>query len=269
LEVSEDEKDVNVESDSGIQLTNCFLFILVFCIFPVTPMQSICDQLLYEHSKETRELQSLKFVWTERDPVLMQEANFVHKSHKNWNFDVEGAATVQHHVSKAKESMGTDITSTLLSQYSQDFTPDEDLANFYTLDQQAIDEDERMIASSKKWQVIPYNESYGQDSNTFTKETGEDEGNQGAKLEKQVVDIQVYLTGQHRSAPDNPYVRLGRPNIKKLFMDMKREAIKDGETIKVAVCVCAPRKLTQLCQKACIVYSDNHVRFDFHSESME
>jgi hypothetical protein len=40
-------------------------------------MQSICDQLLFEKSSGQRELRNLKFVWIERDPILVQEVNFI------------------------------------------------------------------------------------------------------------------------------------------------------------------------------------------------
>jgi hypothetical protein len=43
-------------------------------------MQSICDQLLYERAKNRRELNSLQFIWIERDPVLMQESEFIRRT---------------------------------------------------------------------------------------------------------------------------------------------------------------------------------------------
>jgi hypothetical protein len=43
-------------------------------------MQSICDQLLYERAKNRRELNSLQFIWIERDPVLMQEHEFIRRT---------------------------------------------------------------------------------------------------------------------------------------------------------------------------------------------
>jgi hypothetical protein len=37
---------------------------------------------------------------------------------------------------------------------------------------------------------------------------------------------------------------------------------------RVAVCVCAPSPVAEACRKACIMYSNEHVRFDIHFESM-
>ena len=45
----------------------------------VTPVQSICEQLLYEKAKNERHLRRLQFVWIERDPVLIQGAEFVRR----------------------------------------------------------------------------------------------------------------------------------------------------------------------------------------------
>ena len=65
-----------------------------------------------------------------------------------------------------------------------------------------------------------------------------------------------------------PQVHAGRPDLKQIFLDMKEEARAKGEK-RVAVCVCSPPKISAICRKACIVYSDKHVQFDFHTESME
>jgi hypothetical protein len=82
------------------------------------------------------------------------------------------------------------------------------------------------------------------------------------------LDMQVYLTMNAPELELVPFAQTGRPDIKKIFLEMKEEAIESGDN-RVAVCVSAPMKLAALCRKACIVYSDDHVRFDFHSECME
>jgi hypothetical protein len=82
-----------------------------------------------------------------------------------------------------------------------------------------------------------------------------------------VLDMRVYLTGDAPTPGTVPFVRSGRPDIHALFEDMKREAVASGNR-KVAVCVCAPPKLMSLCQRACVLYSDDKIRFDFHSEAM-
>ena len=57
-------------------------------------MKSICNQLLHDHAKGRRSLESIKLIWTERDPVLMKNvdglnrhivvpsADFVEECHK-------------------------------------------------------------------------------------------------------------------------------------------------------------------------------------------
>eukprot|EP00542_Grammatophora_oceanica_P012506 CAMPEP_0194044016 /NCGR_PEP_ID=MMETSP0009_2-20130614/15563_1 /TAXON_ID=210454 /ORGANISM="Grammatophora oceanica, Strain CCMP 410" /LENGTH=969 /DNA_ID=CAMNT_0038688429 /DNA_START=590 /DNA_END=3499 /DNA_ORIENTATION=+ len=46
----------------------------------VTPMQSMCNQLMYEHSTNQRILKHLSFIWVERDPVVMQEVDVVRRT---------------------------------------------------------------------------------------------------------------------------------------------------------------------------------------------
>jgi hypothetical protein len=83
----------------------------------------------------------------------------------------------------------------------------------------------------------------------------------------QVLDLQIYLTSKKPGIENIPNARFGRPDVKKLFLEMKRDAIDSGETY-VAVCVSAPKALTDKCREACRRYSDNRVQFDFHTEVM-
>jgi hypothetical protein len=82
-----------------------------------------------------------------------------------------------------------------------------------------------------------------------------------------ILDMQLYMTNKRQTDLNLPNVRFGRPDFKKIFLDMKEEAKAKGEK-RIAVCVCAPEKISIICHKACIVYSDKHVCFDFHTQSM-
>ena len=83
----------------------------------------------------------------------------------------------------------------------------------------------------------------------------------------EVLQLELFLTSKKAKRPEaiNPYVSSGRPDIKGSFILMKEEAKRRGENC-VAVCVCAPETLVNICRDACIQYSDNKLRFDFHSE---
>ena len=88
----------------------------------------------------------------------------------------------------------------------------------------------------------------------------------------QAVDMQIYLTSQQQPqlfpiAQQIPHARYGRPDIKKIFLEMKQAALVSGETY-VAVCVCAPKAVANKCRLACQRYSDHRVQFDFHTEVM-
>jgi hypothetical protein len=81
--------------------------------------------------------------------------------------------------------------------------------------------------------------------------------------------LELFLTGnkaQQRDSLLSQFLSLGRPNFKKSFEAMREEAMKKGEK-RIAVCVCAPAIVVKLCKQACTEYSDQRVRFDFHSET--
>lgn len=82
-----------------------------------------------------------------------------------------------------------------------------------------------------------------------------------------VLDMRIHLTGaNHQFIPG--FARVGRPDIHELFVNMRRKAVLKGDE-RVAVCVSAPRRLRELAQKACVLFSDEKVRFDFHTEVIE
>jgi predicted ferric reductase len=46
----------------------------------ITPMQSICNQLIHEHGTRKRSLKKLSFLWMERDPIVMSDVEVVRRS---------------------------------------------------------------------------------------------------------------------------------------------------------------------------------------------
>lgn len=83
------------------------------------------------------------------------------------------------------------------------------------------------------------------------------------------IDLQVYLTNKKlsRAARQNLplFVTIGRPDIDNLFRQARRDALKNHQQY-IAVCVCAPQRIVDLCHQGCAKYSDRYVTFDFHSE---
>mmetsp|Transcript_9690 Transcript_9690/g.22300 ORF Transcript_9690/g.22300 Transcript_9690/m.22300 type:complete len:438 (-) Transcript_9690:157-1470(-) len=55
----------------------------------VTPMQSICNQLMYEHHSGQRCLKNLSFVWIERDPQVFSEVDVVRRTNAAQHKDEE------------------------------------------------------------------------------------------------------------------------------------------------------------------------------------
>lgn len=207
-------------------------------------MQSICDQLLHEKSANTRELHHLKFIWIERDPVLLHEADFVKRTRNRQNKNVKGT------LNDGRQSSSS-IAEQLLAIVPPGETTDTELEEQYEDCDLALLEEGVSTKYMNKGSVPESKESLP-----------------GKKSLADVIDMQVYLTGNVELPETIPFARIGRPNIKNLFLEMKNEAINSGDN-RVAVCVSAPRKLMDHCHKACVHCSDERVRFDFHSETIE
>ena len=103
-------------------------------------------------------------------------------------------------------------------------------------------------------------EAYGSSSLPFGDSKEEDTGGP--------LDLQVYLTAKNYEGEDIeafPFIRKGRPDLKGIFRQMRRDALLLGER-RVAVCICAPKRLVNICQAASVKFSDSAVQFDFHQE---
>ena len=183
-----------------------------------------------------------------------------------------------------EEEYFIDIASQLLSLVPPGKSTDKELDEMFNSTELAIDDDDngnRNLNDSLK------SDQHGRSSvepNTVNKkrpcflvedETSFAENDQSWLMEAapvvksltEVLDLQIYLTGDELATGNVPFARYGRPDIKGMFLKMKQDAVDAGDR-RVAVCVSAPTKLTDMCRKACIAYSDNKVRFDFHSEVM-
>jgi len=79
-----------------------------------------------------------------------------------------------------------------------------------------------------------------------------------------VLDLECYLTANEvldTGLSGMPFVNQCRPDIRRIFLEMREEAIKHGEK-RVAIGVCAPQRLVDIIREACVKFSDRHVRFD-------
>jgi hypothetical protein len=143
-----------------------------------------------------------------------------------------------------------------LSTIPQDYITDDDLTKYD--DSLKVDTDEI------------YDSFF---SNTRDIESQKKKKEDNTKLEKNdsVFDLQIYVTDTKSGivASHIPNVQYGRPDIYKLFRKMKEDILnRGGEHERVAVCVCAPSPVAEVCRTACIIYSNDRIRFDIHLESM-
>ncbi len=247
----------------------------------VTPMQSMFSHLVHEQSTAERTVKKLKFVWIQRDPELLVESTVADTSVSLHNSRHAILEESQHSIADDYDHNGASLASKILGmvpsgdetdQKLEELYPSyEDLTNYdktmveddedLTIDVEALGEDAKddypgkKLMPSEKFQMLP------EEPNCYTQmEMG--------RLDK-VLDIEIYLTQKEANASRTdhiPSVKVGRPELALLFIQMKEEAIRLGEK-RVAVCVCGPKRVSSLCRKACIVLSDNTVRFDYHEEA--
>ncbi|KAI2501563.1 FAD-binding domain [Fragilaria crotonensis] len=248
----------------------------------VTPMQALCNQLMYEQSTGMRELKKLSFVWIERDPNVMQNVDVVRR--KTWSAEWPSEPDIEE--GNMDETQPQGIASTLLSLVPASFVTDEQLEDEYS--SQDLDEDsgDEGYLDSSVFTLLPSLvcrrkvTTITERHDTMCSDDDDDDTMNQSVLDAayndtidefevhDALDLQVYLTTKVASRSDLallPFVYRKRPDVKELFRKMREEAISMDES-RVAVCVCAPERLVHMCQKACAKYSDHEVQFDFHFE---
>ena len=245
----------------------------------VTPMQSICHQMLYEHEWGERDLKKLHFIWTARDPAVMESMDVVSQHSES--------KVIDHSISiiedgKEKDLIAMDasvITGRMLVDMPMSHTPDEELERDFPtddfIDDDDDDDDEEKIEKPPQGQTEVGIDEENQYRNSIIKNRSTEEietvDTRSTKSAEEVLQLDCYLTAREMEdagITSLPFVHKGRPDMKQIFLDLREEAIKAGER-RVAICVCAPKRLVQICKMACTKYSNRKVRFDFHSEVFE
>mmetsp|Transcript_8816 Transcript_8816/g.13569 ORF Transcript_8816/g.13569 Transcript_8816/m.13569 type:complete len:825 (-) Transcript_8816:102-2576(-) len=296
----------------------------------VTPMQSLCNQLMYEHNTGARSLKKVSFIWTERDPNVMPNVDVVRRSSlhssnhssvhslkslssvedddKDGDNDGDSAPSDEEVEEEAAPDDGfvyeeelfieqplnkaKGIASTLLALVPASNVTDEALKKQYPTDALNKDEEDEQDGNARNGKIesnTDQSQTKAEVESATNKQKQVEEGNfdfdddtlcQSFLDEAYVdpentnmydaLDLQVYLTTARNNdvnpaLADLPFINRRRPNIDQIFRDMRDEAIEQKERY-VAVCVCAPKVLVNMCQNACVKYSDKRVRFDFHFE---
>jgi hypothetical protein len=249
----------------------------------VTPMQSICHQMLYEHEWDERDLKKLWFIWTARDPEVMENMEVV-SNHTN-SFKIENSPIEMSNPIGDGDRGSVSIfdtrsitTEKILTEMPVSLTPDDELERELPLDDFIEDEDEvedprdtkdhhkLIIDQENQFQASVMNKAsdYHKKDSEFHVDDTETRDTDSAE----VLSLACYLTAKEMKEAgisSMPFVEQGRPDMKKIFLAMREDAIQAGEK-RVAVCVCAPKQLVKICKMACIKYSTKQVQFDFHLE---
>lgn len=262
----------------------------------VTPMQSIAQQLTYEHEWGERELKKLWFIWTARDPQVMSNMDVISESTKR--YEIENSSMMIGTTTDTGQSGSSGLDSIVLVNRDDASAAFMSGKGFTAMPPSRISDDQLELGISME-DFIDDDEGEGDEphaneennaefidldtgqSSIFALESMigigapdsqliEKEGNQNTPVASidEVLALDCYLTAKEIEdcgMNNLPFVNQSRPDMKKIFLAMRREASSRGEK-RVAVCVCAPRPLVSITEEACIKYSNRHVRFDFHSE---
>lgn len=222
------------------------------------------NQLIYDQSKGKRQLERIRFVWSERDPVVMESVEVVQRSSRNFEapnleeVDLHSIAT--HSVFDCAQSQGS-IASTLLALVPPSRRTDAELAQDYPIPEGNM---ERKKGRRPKPTKTKAKQMKGTDESTFR-------GAFNNPTVTEILDMQVYLTSKESLNPamlDLPFVFDGRPDVDQIFADMREEAL-ESDLDRVAVIVCAPARLAHVLRVACVKYSDDDLQFDFHVECQD
>jgi predicted ferric reductase len=215
----------------------------------VTPMQSLCNQLMYDHRRGIRKLNKLSFIWVERDPHVMPKVDVIRR-HISSRYsacydDVEIGRDMemQHEVGIASTLLSIIPASTMNEdQFEQEYASsdidDDDFEDdFY--DEESAGQNLQFISTDDD----TMNQTFLDDAYC---------GNNEHNGSGEPLDLQVYLTSKEatKSIISNySFVRHSRPDVPLLFKEMRLEALARGEKC-VAVCVCAPKRLVLLCAQS-------------------
>lgn len=260
----------------------------------VTPMQSIAHQLMHEQEMGLRDLNELRFLWTARDPQVMEKMNINERSsinnHTNEIQSDSMADSTQVCGTIASDLKSHCIAEKLLSDLPIGYSTDKELENEMPLD--AFEEDDQKVENDcvrhfpdddvwfddvedgiYKSNIIESpkydRQDKWEDSDAMRSTTGITTMHSSGNKEKEdILKLEFYLTSKEMNDHDitnYPFVNQGRPDMKEVFHAMRKEAKAKGES-RVAVCVCAPLRLVEICKKSCVKCSNHEVKFDFHSE---
>eukprot|EP00549_Striatella_unipunctata_P022548 CAMPEP_0118678828 /NCGR_PEP_ID=MMETSP0800-20121206/3439_1 /TAXON_ID=210618 ORGANISM="Striatella unipunctata, Strain CCMP2910" /NCGR_SAMPLE_ID=MMETSP0800 /ASSEMBLY_ACC=CAM_ASM_000638 /LENGTH=566 /DNA_ID=CAMNT_0006574735 /DNA_START=363 /DNA_END=2063 /DNA_ORIENTATION=+ len=241
----------------------------------VTPMQSITHQLMYEHENCGRDLKKIWFVWSASDPLMMNGMEVVRRKSardlelKNMHDDEQQSP----HTPQLRHSWSGLLRSSRIGEILLTRIPmfrdttkriEEDLPlEEYLEDHQEEDSDLEGTSHTVRT---------GSDDDCSSNSVIKSKLRQSTTMfndDHEVLELKVFLTGQEPLGElDYEFVSRGRPQMKDLFLEFRKLAIQLDER-RVAVCVCAPKRLVEIARHACVKYSNESVRFDFHAEQFE
>ena len=263
------EISVLVEGPNGSPAIDIFgdrykSFLLFSGGIGITPIQSMCNQLVYDQNKGRRNLHRVRVIWTERDPVVMERADIVRRG-SSCHFatpdieDLDLRSIASNSIFYDGNSQ-SDIASTLLTLVPPSRRTDTELEEDYPMP----------LGDIHRKRNVPKTTPQPTQAALVVSDESTFRGAFNNPSMREVLDMQVYLTSKEANPAlnDIPFVHFRRPDIEQIFSDMREEAL-ESDLKRVAVIVCAPARLAQVLQATCVKYSDADLQFEYHTECQD
>jgi Ferric reductase NAD binding domain len=273
------------EQNEGIRKLDSFKFIWIQR-----------DPVFVTDSDLVRDVTNIKNKSTTTSPFKqpVSDETFDEESSENYSDSDDNSSLQQQNHNYIHGGIGLPSTAAFLSTLPQDSATDDELTQYYdavsVISESTVTCTLLIFVDDDDIEMIQQKLSETECNTTDEKHTSFFRNGQSDKNSK-VFDLQIYITGkesdQHIFDDDNSIqdhvkqnIHYGRPDIYKLFRTMRDDIIsrgdKDRDDInnfglsnnRVAVCVCAPSPVADVCRKASIIYSNEYIRFDVHFESM-
>ena len=269
---------------------------MVLCVsggIGVTPCQSISKHLLHSHRTQGRNLKQLRFVWAVRDigmardipPLLLEQ-----EPNDDYSTSAPGFQRMLERSQSFHKSMSS---SSRLLQKSLSFRKSSSRLSVRSLDVSISQRYEDALAASAAAAISPASPaSPAQDS--FRSLGNSQRSDRPLRRRPAIVQADIHCTrtpqeeqeydteegavNANASTSHFPYnLHSGRPDLDKIFEEMKEDALSLGER-NVAVIGCGPPSLMVALEEACRKHSasivgccqnDGGVFFDLHKEHFE
>jgi NAD(P)H-flavin reductase len=241
----------------------------------VTPMQSICNELVEQHGRG-RPLKLLWFVWAVADRATLEAVAGIDAADSSDTEMVSGSDAIAS-VAENPQGLQANGQRALPLSFQPPLIRRQSVSSVVARYQVQPEGDDTTAADDLK-----HRKGKSPKKNKPKKNRG---GGVGVSPEAAVIldnsidelHTEFFLTRVRDSSefdaagisPEiQPTLRFGRPDVPKMFETMRTVALSNGAK-RVAVCVCGPPPLVASTREQCDKHSGCELSFDYHTETFD